>query len=87
MEKLTATIFNSQLARIGGNTTNFLNYDQLEKHTPQIDIDPEMVYLMTAVDNLGKEWRKLESEYAMKGRILRDLAAKRIKEITGIKYI
>ena len=76
-----------QLARIGGNTTNFLNFDSLQKFTSEIDNDPELIELMDKVLDLNQEWRKLENEYAAKGRILCDLAAARIKKVTGIKYI
>jgi len=80
-------ILNLRLGNIGGNTTNFLDGDQLKKYDNVIQSDSEMLSIMNDVNKLYEDWKNVQLEYVMKGRYLRDLATKRFKELTGEKYV
>jgi len=83
----SAEILNNVLGRIGGNTSNFLNYDKVEKHDQKIQNDPEMLDLMNEINKLNAEWIEIQKSYQLKARIIRDLAVKRFKELTKEKYV
>ena len=80
-------ILNLRLGNIGGNTTNFLDGDQLKKYDNVIQSDPEMLSIMNDVNKLYEDWQKAQLKFSMLGRAYRDLATKRFKELTGEKYI
>ena len=83
-----AMIFNSTLASIGGNTSNFLNADTLRKYNNEIMSVPEIKKVADEISKLYAEWSKIRSSYEKKGRELHDKASKIITQnISEIKYI
>ena len=53
-------ILNLRLGNIGGNTTNFLDGDQLKKYDNVIQSDSEMLSIMNDVNKLYEDWKNVQ---------------------------
>lgn len=86
--KALRSTFNYSLGAIGGQTTNFLNADQLDKifkGNPDLVSDPEIQKLAKEVEDMRSDFMKVQEEWVKKGRALREKIKGVLSEKSGEK--
>ena len=66
--------FNMKLSSIGGNTTDFISIETLQRNIEVLHTDPDFKNLSDELEGLYDSWNLVFKEYAAKARLIRDRA-------------
>ena len=66
--------FNFKLSSIGGNTTNFISIETLQRNIEVLHTNPDFKNLSGELEGLYDSWNLVAKEYEAKARSIRDRA-------------